>query len=28
VPVQAIQYRKGQAETQMKLLALTRGDGG
>lgn len=24
VPVQAIQYRKGQAETQMKLLALTR----
>lgn len=25
VPVQAIQYRKGQAETQMKLLALTRG---
>jgi hypothetical protein len=28
VPVQAIQYRQGQAETQMKLLALTRGDGG
>jgi hypothetical protein len=28
VPVQAIQYRKGQAETQMKLLALTRGDRG
>ena len=28
VPVQAIQYRKGQAETQMKLVALTRGDGG
>jgi hypothetical protein len=25
VPVQAIQFRKGQAETQMKLLALTRG---
>lgn len=24
VPVQAIQYRKGQAETQMKLLALAR----
>jgi hypothetical protein len=24
VPVQAIQYRKGQVETQMKLLALTR----
>ena len=24
VPVQAIQYRKGQAETQMKLVALTR----
>jgi hypothetical protein len=24
VPVQAVQYRKGQAETQMKLLALTR----
>jgi hypothetical protein len=24
VPVQAIQYRKGQAETQMKLIALTR----
>jgi len=28
VPVQAIQYRKGQAETQMKLVALTTGDGG
>jgi hypothetical protein len=28
VPVQAVQYRKGQAETQMKLLALKRGDGG
>ncbi len=28
VPVQAIQYRKGQAETQIKLLALSRGDGG
>lgn len=27
VPVQAIQYRKGQAETQMKLVALSRGDG-
>jgi len=27
VPVQAIQYRKGQAETQMKLLALERGQG-
>jgi hypothetical protein len=28
VPVQAIQYRKGQAETKMTLVALTRGDGG
>ena len=28
LPVQAIQYRKGQAETQMKLVALSRGDGG
>ncbi|MCM2312533.1 MAG: DUF3108 domain-containing protein, partial [Steroidobacteraceae bacterium] len=27
VPVQAIQYRKGQAETQMKLVALVRGQG-
>jgi hypothetical protein len=27
VPVQAMQYRKGQVETQMKLLALTRADG-
>ena len=27
VPVQAVQYRKGQAETQMKLLALERGQG-
>lgn len=26
LPVQAIQYRKGQAETQMKLVALTRAD--
>ena len=25
VPVQAVQYRKGQAETQMKLVSLTRG---
>jgi hypothetical protein len=24
VPIQAVQYRKGQAETQMKLVALTR----
>ena len=28
LPVQAIQYRKGQAETQMKLVALSRGDRG
>ena len=28
VPVQAVQYRKGQAETRMTLLALSRGDGG
>ena len=27
VPVQAVQYRKGQAETHMKLLALERGQG-
>jgi hypothetical protein len=27
VPVQAIQYRKGKAETQMKLVALERGQG-
>jgi Protein of unknown function (DUF3108) len=27
VPVQAVQYRKGQAETQMKLVSLTRGSG-
>jgi hypothetical protein len=26
VPVQAIQYRKGQAETQMKLVSLERGE--
>lgn len=27
VPVQAVQYRKGQAEVQMKLLSLQREDG-